>query len=491
MGLKCYLKALLPSLLVAIFPILFFYNHNATKIHLQSLLLPLLIMVFIALFITGITVVFIKSSIQDATVASIIFLIFFYIYGFIYNRLLIFDKFQIEHVTFLPIYIFISFLFIKIGLKLSRLIQINLLLGVEIIFGILIIYNIVGIVPIELRKHNTEQENQAINSPNLAITTNAVYPDIYYIVLDESVGFNALRTYWKFQEIDDFISFLESKGFFVAEGSRSKTHETMEEIASRLNLVDMTGVKGYSAQDWFDAISNNEVMQTLKQYGYTTIVLDQVRAANAYVTKTPMNADYNFDADKIYSRLWAFDDFFSLVFTRTMLRPFCDKLRQSDPFIIQHRNDVLFFFDKIADLDDIESPKFVYGQVLLTHVPLIFDEDGGMLDQKNYYNWDYYIDSYKFEIIKMTELINTLLAQADPQNPPIIILQSDHGFRNINSGHAGGKILPDYPEEYKYEIVNALLLPGYDTSQLPDDLNPINTFIIILNHYFNKNIPMQ
>jgi len=114
-----------------------------------------------------------------------------------------------------------------------------------------------------------------------------------------------------------------------------------------------------------------------------------------------------------------------------------------------------------------------------------------MLDQKNYYNWDYYIDSYKFEITKVTELINTLIAQADPANPPIIVLQSDHGFRNIDSGHASSKIFANYPEEYKYEIINALLLPGYDTSQLPDNLNPIDPFIIILDHYFNENIPLQ
>jgi hypothetical protein len=488
---KRYFYVLLPSLLVASLPVIFFYNHNATKLNLQSIALPLLIMVVLAMIASGISLLVYRSSQQEAVVASVVFLVFFYAYGTLYNRLLVLDIFQIEHVTIIPIFLFIAYLVIKLGQKVGRLVRVNYVLGIEVVVGVLLLYNLIGIVPVELRKQQTNNVNPINNLPASSETANVVHPDIYYIVVDESVAFDAIRTYWKYPKVDDFENFLKSKGFFVAENSHSQTFETMVEIASRLNLEDMSTIQGYSAQDWYEAISNNKVMQVLKGYGYTTIVLDQVHAANGYVNKTPITADYDFTATKIYSRLWAFDDFFSLVFTRTLLRPITDKISQSDPFIAQHRTDVLYFFDKIAHLQDIPSPKFVYGQVLLTHVPLIFDENGGLLDQKNYYNWDYYIESYKFEITKVTDLINTLLAQSNPTNPPIIILQSDHGFRNIDSGHAGSKILANYPEAYKYDIINALLLPGYDTSQLPDDINPIDTFIIILDHYFGQSLPLK
>lgn len=489
--IKRYLYILLPSLLAATLPVIFFYNHNASKINLQSIALPLIIMTCIAILSSGVALLVFQSSQQDAVIASIVFLVFFYIYGSLYSRVLRVDLFQIEHVTIIPIYLFIAYLFIRLGQKIGHLIKVDYIVGMEIVLGALYLYNVIGIVPIELRKHPYSQTQLSNYLPASTQAANLVRPDIYYIVLDESAGFNAIRNYWNYPQVDNFENYLRSKGFFIAENSRSQTFETMTEIASRLNLEDMSKVKGFSEQDWYEAITNNKVMQFLKSLGYTTIALDQVRAANGYVNKTPINADYDFNADKIYSHLWAFDDFFMLVFNRTLLRPLTERISQSDPFIAQHRKDVLFFFDKIAHLQDIPSPKFVYGQVLLTHVPLIFDENGGMLDQKNYYNWDYYIDSYKFEITKVTELINNLLAQAPPDNPPIIIIQSDHGFRNIDSGHAGSKILANYPEEDKYAIINALLLPGYDTSQLQDNLNPIDTFIIILDHYFNQNISLK
>jgi hypothetical protein len=488
---KRYLNIFFPTLLAGLLPVIFYYNHNATKLNLQSIALPLLVMVVISMVTSVLVLLFYRSAPREAAVASIIYLIFFYVYGVVYDLLLKVDKIQVEHITFIPIYIFIAYITVKIALRVTRIIKANYLVGLDIILAGLIIFNIIGIVPVEARKQESAQINQPVNTVTITNNAKATYPDIYYIVLDESAAFNVIRTYWKYAQVDEFVNFLKDKGFFVAEDSHSQSSSTLVEIASRLNLRDMSGTKGFGSQDWYDAIADNEVMQTLKGFGYTTIVLDQVQAANGYINKSPIKADYDFKADQVYSHMWAFDDFFSMVFSRTLLRPLTDKLSQSDPSIIQHHNDVLYFFDKIAHLTDIPSPKFVYGQVLLTHVPLIFDQNGGMLDQKNYYNWNYYLDSYKFEITKVTELINSLLAQSDPDNPPIIIIQSDHGFRNIDSGHAGSEILANYAIENKYKIINALLLPNYDTSQLPNDLNPVDTFIIILDHYFNQNIPLQ
>src|SRR4030042_3137821 len=140
--LKQYFKILFPSLLVAILPVIFFYNNNATKLNLKSIVLPLIIMVSIALCITAISMLFNKSFTSDAVLASIIFLLIFYFYGSVYGRLIILDIFQIEHATFLPIYIFLTYIGIKIIQYLYHLIRINIILGTELILGLLIIYNL-------------------------------------------------------------------------------------------------------------------------------------------------------------------------------------------------------------------------------------------------------------------------------------------------------------------------------------------------------------
>ncbi len=489
-GLKRYGQVLLPSLLLALLPVVFFYNHNAAKLSLPSLVLPLLIMALAALLTTAVAMLLNRGSAEKALIVSVLFLIAFYFYGTLYNLLLKIDLLQVEHFTLLPAYLFCVALLIRLVRDRLHIESKFLFRGTLLLFGGLILFNLLGILPVELRKAEPSATPQPASSKASPTAGTTRYPDIYYIVMDESVGFNALRSYWHYPQIDDFENFLKSKGFFIAENSRSKTHETLIELASRLNFEDMSQ-RSISVQDWYDAVGNNKVMQILKSYGYTTVVLDQVRAANGYPNKTVITADYHFDATRIYSRLWAFDDFFFLVFNRTLLRPFCDRITLSDPNIIQHRNDVLFFFDKLSNLQDIHSPKFVYAQVLLTHVPLIFDANGGMLDSRYYYDWNYYLQSYKFEVSKLTSLVTSLLDQADPSNPPIIILQSDHGFRNILNGHVGSTVLPNYPEADKYAILNAMLLPGFDSSSLPDDLDPVNTFPIIFNQYFGLHIPLQ
>ncbi len=88
-------------------------------------------------------------------------------------------------------------------------------------------------------------------------------------------------------------------------------------------------------------------------------------------------------------------------------------------------------------------------------------------------------------------MIENIFSQADPKRPPIIILQSDHGARNqIYNGNEDA-LLEDFPEEYKTWILYTLYIPGYDTSSLPQDINPINTFPIIFNYLFDANVPLQ
>jgi hypothetical protein len=88
-------------------------------------------------------------------------------------------------------------------------------------------------------------------------------------------------------------------------------------------------------------------------------------------------------------------------------------------------------------------------------------------------------------------MVDNILSQADPERPPVIILQSDHGARNKKTGSPDSVILENYPEEYKTSILFALYMPGYDTSSLPQDVDPINTFPIVFNYLFNANIPLK
>jgi hypothetical protein len=113
------------------------------------------------------------------------------------------------------------------------------------------------------------------------------------------------------------------------------------------------------------------------------------------------------------------------------------------------------------------------------------------MDRDEFTNWQYYLENYMFSIKVAESMINNILANADLKNPPVIILQSDHGARNHLTSQIGSAVLPNYPEKFKTLILFALSLPGYDYSSLSQDINPINTFPIVLNHLFDANIALK
>lgn len=88
------------------------------------------------------------------------------------------------------------------------------------------------------------------------------------------------------------------------------------------------------------------------------------------------------------------------------------------------------------------------------------------------------------------DMIDNILKSSNPENPPIIIFQSDHGARNIKL-ESGNELLNDYPAEYQYNIVNTILLPNCPNAPLSQDMDSINTFPIVFNCYFDTDYPLK
>jgi hypothetical protein len=65
----------------------------------------------------------------------------------------------------------------------------------------------------------------------------------------------------------------------------------------------------------------------------------------------------------------------------------------------------------------------------------------------------------------------------------LIILQSDHGFRNFEGAYS-------HPGFF-FKNYSAFYFPDRNYSALYDTMTNINTFPVIFNKYFGTNIPMQ
>jgi phosphoglycerol transferase MdoB-like AlkP superfamily enzyme len=89
------------------------------------------------------------------------------------------------------------------------------------------------------------------------------------------------------------------------------------------------------------------------------------------------------------------------------------------------------------------------------------------------------------------QMVNNIVSKSDPNRPPVIILQSDHGARNLVWHDNQATLLQDYPEALKHNILFAMYIPGYSFTGIQQNLNPINTFPLIFNYLFKDSIPIK
>ncbi|HOE02018.1 MAG TPA: hypothetical protein PKK24_02530, partial [Anaerolineaceae bacterium] len=69
-------------------------------------------------------------------------------------------------------------------------------------------------------------------------------------------------------------------------------------------------------------------------------------------------------------------------------------------------------------------------------------------------------------------VVDEILAQSE--QPPVIIIQGDHGIPRLKSENA------------KFQILNAYFLPGVTDHGLYPTISPVNSFRIVFNNYFNS-----
>jgi hypothetical protein len=477
-------------ILASVFPIFFHYSNNLGNLGLMPFsqlgnLFSILLLISIATYAFFYLISWGHEIL--ASFAGFIFIILFNIYGLIFNWLRKIDIFQVDHYLLIPVFTLFAIYFSWI---ISKRITAKFSKGVwnasVIIVGVLILFNLGKIIPYEIKNRQPYRTNTSNASITPDLITNKNSPDIYFLIFDEFAGFDSMRNYWKYDEIDTFVNFLKSKGFFIAENSHADVPSTLPEISTRLNYEVIT-TNGSDKQIYYDAINQNKVMQYLKDRGYTTIVFNGLYYA--WTTPQTIVADYSFQPTETYTGGYLNNEFELLVLKNTMVLPFLYNEKQDDPVAVRNRSMIFYTVNKLTQLQDIPTPKFIYVHLMFPHGPFLFDSIGKPIESQFYWDWDYYLGNYIYTTSVIRNLMTSLLSSYDPAHPPVIILQSDHGARNGPDGYTN--YLKDYPEEYRTLIMNALYLPGCDTSSLTNDLKPINTFPVIFNCYFDANIPIK
>jgi len=147
-----------------------------------------------------------------------------------------------------------------------------------------------------------------------------------------------------------------------------------------------------------------------------------------------------------------------------------------------YRHRTLFTLQQLEEtVPNIPGPKFVFAHLVIPHHPFVFGPNGEALDYDK--NGVPEFSEYKVKypdqvtyINKRIEKIVDLILQTSP-NPPIIIIQGDHGPA------------PFDVIERRMKNLNAYYFPDNSDGLYPT-ITPVNTFRVIFNKYFKQNYPL-
>jgi len=321
------------------------------------------------------------------------------------------------------------------------------------------------------------------------------YPDIYYIIPDAYARADVLEEIYQYDN-SKFLKFLAQEGFYIANKSRCNYAETALSLASSLNLTHLDdlakqmGPKSYDRLPLQKMICSSRVSEFLKQHGYLIVAL----SSGVESTEIEVNADI------FMTPGLALSEFENLLLSTTPIPILLDKLLGKSQYDL-HRDRLLYIFDHLADPTKLDSPVFVFAHILAPHPPFVFGEGGEKVEPKRKFliadgtkyitEREEYIEDYRNQLIfinkKLQTAINKIISNS-PQ-PPIIILQADHGATSDQLDREN----PDDDDINLKErmcILNAYYLPGSGHKELYEEITPVNTFRIIFNQYFGTNLEL-
>ena len=493
--------------LFSLFPILFIYSQNVHEIPVQIVIMPVLLILFAAVLLWLLTRFILKNNEKSAFIISLL-LVLSFSYGHIY---LLVDDFTLGNsdigrhqyllIPFVVTFIFGVYYFVKTKRRLNNATTIS-----NAIAGALLAFILINIVAYNVE--NTDSFSGELITSNTSLhTADATiemfhpteetikdYPDVYYIALDGYMNSNALKKYLN-HDNQEFVSYLENKGFNVNHKSYSNYHGTVLSITSTFNMmylnfltedpIEQDGLSTNQPILFYNAkvpipekmISENAIMQNFKSAGYK-IVNIQKPFENEILSSSPL-----IDLVMCKRSKYIDSELLSMTIKTSILVFLLEKWEQQDL-----RDAALCQFSELPKQHQkFDEPIFVYSHILIPHPPYLFGSEGEAISSvrpqglESWENKEGYVNSVKFANKKVIQIVEQILTES--AKPPVIIIQADHGI--------GFDFDPNNPSnesiEQKMSIFSAYYLPGIEKNSSDNDITPVNTFRIIFNSYFNTN----
>jgi hypothetical protein len=472
-------KIILHPFLLGVYIVLGLLIPNFDQVEFTVILRPLVVILGLALILLLLVRIFTRDWVKAAMVVTLI-LILFFSYGHVYAALKsvnISGIFPFRHRTLLPLWLLTLAVGMVLLLRSRALTTLNSYLNLFSAF--LVGMTIFQLILLAYQANRTLNWNalpaQALNPGSQAT------PDIYYIILDGYGRQDVLQDVLHYDN-SAFIADLEGLGFQVAQCSQSNYAQTQMSLASTLNFEYLDTLRAEGDTDATekantgDLIKHSRLRQFLEARGYVTVAFatgfnfTQITDADLYLAPQPGRQ---------------LNEFEYLLVKTTMARVLLDyqlgKVEDSTAELFRQRT--RFTIDKLDTLYQDPRPKFVFAHIVIPHPPFVFGSSGEPVERAftrdDEFSPEEYIAGYTGQVTYVNHEIIGVLEEIvhKTDGSAIIIVQGDHGPGRLT-------------DEARMAILNAYFLPDTDKAILYDTITPVNSFRVILNAYFDQDLPI-
>jgi hypothetical protein len=316
-------------------------------------------------------------------------------------------------------------------------------------------------------------------------------PDIYYIVLDGYARSDVMKDLFDFDN-EPFLARLEQRGFFVARQSTSNYCQTRLSLGSTLNGEYLTKLLDPKSRDQLpltDLIKENLVTRLLRPRGYKFASF----ATGFDPTDHP-------DVDLYFTPSRQIPEFYRLLIEMTPVSRLFARVQFIDRFK-QMRERTLFLLDRVPSIGEVKQPTFTVAHIVSPHPPFVFGEHGEDVSPRQlfdgestlrplsaYFGTSQYVrDAYRDQSVFITAQVERMIDKilANSPEPPVIILQSDHG--SWLHYHPNDVEATDLRE--RFGILNCIYVPDRKVEGLNDRMTSVNTFRVLLRNIIGANLP--
>jgi len=460
-------------LLFPINTVLMLTTTNLGEIEIKAIWIPLLIAVLFSLTFLLLGWMILRD-LQQASLISFVISFFGLTYGHFFNffKGRIIGKWVVgTHFYSTIIWGILTITFLVFGIiKIRNFKNINLILNVIVLsttifhLGYLSSYQIREKV---LAIHKDTDQNRIVLNPDPYYPL----PDVYFIILDKYARSDALRISYNYDN-SEFIKSLESLGFFIPDCSRSNYPFTVMSLSSQLNMAyveDLTAAPNFEETRAF--IRNNVVHRVFENLGYTTIAFDM-----GFDWGNFTRFDHYYDHLSSNLDQWSIDPFTVLYIKTTIGRFLFEGSSnigaQITRTIYEQKADrTRLILEVLPEIPDLSGPKFIHSHIITPHPPFLFNPDGSFVpDPEEVDPMVGFTNQLAYIEPRILDVVSQILEKSE--DPPIIIIEGDHGF---------GK-------KYGTSNLLALYLPYGGATGLEEHMTLINVFPHIFNTYFGTEI---